>query len=56
MVGGQHVLLSIEEIIEIALKNGLLEEVLEAAFKHKEQFPTASIRECILVGADEWDI
>ena len=31
-------------------------EVVWAAFKHKEQFPTASLLECLQVGADEWGV
>ena len=37
-------------------KRGLQLEVVWSAFKHKEQFPTASLLECLQVGADEWDI
>ena len=31
-------------------------EVVWSAFKHKEQFPNASLLECLQVGADEWDV
>ena len=31
-------------------------EVVWSAFKHKEQFPKASLLECLQVGADEWDV
>ena len=37
-------------------KRGLQLEVVWSAFKHKEQFPTASLLECLQVGADEWDV
>jgi hypothetical protein len=35
---------------------GLQLEVVWSAFKHKEQFKTASLLECLQVGADEWDV
>jgi len=35
---------------------GLQLEVVWSAFKHKEQFPSASLKECFQVGLDEWDI
>ena len=31
-------------------------EVVYSAFKHKEEFPQASLLECLQVGADEWDV
>ena len=31
-------------------------EVIYSAFKHKEEFPKASLLECLQVGADEWDV
>ena len=31
-------------------------EVVYSAFKHKEDFPQASLLECLQVGADEWDV
>jgi len=31
-------------------------EVVYSAFKHKEEFPKASLLECLQVGADEWDV
>ena len=37
-------------------KRGLQLEVVWSAFKHKEQFPTASLLECLQVGAYEWDV
>jgi peptide subunit release factor 1 (eRF1) len=37
-------------------KYGLQVEVVWSAFKHKEQFPSASLKECFQVGLDEWDI
>ena len=37
-------------------KLGLQLEVVWSAFKHKEQFKTASLLECLQVGADEWDV
>jgi len=48
------------EFIDWALvqadKYGLQVEVVSSAFKHKEIFPDASIKECFQVGLDEWDI
>jgi hypothetical protein len=38
------------------IKAGLQLEVIWSAFKHKETFPTASLLECLQVGADEWDV
>ena len=43
-------------ILVDAEKQGLQLEVIWAAFKHKEQFPNASLLECLQVGADEWDV
>jgi hypothetical protein len=43
-------------ILERSYRAGLQLEVIEYAFKHKEQFPTASLLECLQVGADEWDV
>lgn len=43
-------------ILERASRSGLQLEVVWFAFKHKEQFPTASLLECLQVGADEWDV
>lgn len=43
-------------ILAKADKHDLQLEVVWAAFKHKEQFPTASLLECLQVGADEWDV
>ena len=37
-------------------KYGLQVEVVWSAFKHKEQFPSASLKECFQVGLDGWDI
>ena len=45
-----------EAILVSADLNGLQLEVVWSAFKHKEQFPTASLLECLQVGADEWDV
>ena len=44
------------EILYKATNLGVQFEVLESAFKHKEQFPNASLLECLQVGADEWDV
>ena len=41
---------------EQAKRTGLEFEVVSSAFKHKEQFPDASLLECLQVGADEWDV
>jgi len=45
-----------DEILVEADKYNLQLEVVWAAFKHKEQFKTASLLECLQVGADEWDV
>lgn len=45
-----------DAILAEADKRGLQLEVIWSAFKHKEQFPTASLLECLQVGADEWDV
>ena len=37
-------------------KAGLQLEVIWSSFKHKEQFPKASLLECLQVGVDEWDV
>jgi hypothetical protein len=39
-----------------AVTSGLAFEVIESAFKHKEQFPDAPLLQCLQVGADEWDV
>jgi hypothetical protein len=45
-----------DRILSIADSFELQLEVVYSAFKHKEQFPNASLLECLQVGADEWDI
>jgi hypothetical protein len=45
-----------DEILSRADKFGMQLEVVYSAFKHKEQFPNASLLECLQVGAYEWDI
>lgn len=45
-----------DSILAEADKHNLQLEVVWYAFKHKEQFPTASLLECLQVGADEWDV
>lgn len=45
-----------DEILSKSDKVGLQLEVIWSAFKHKEQFPKASLLECLQVGANEWDI
>ena len=45
-----------DELLSRADKFGMQLEVVWAAFKHKEQFPDASLLECLQVGAQEWDI
>jgi hypothetical protein len=45
-----------DKILVEADKHNLQLEVVWYAFKHKEQFPTASLLECLQVGADEWDV
>jgi hypothetical protein len=44
------------KILSTAESFGLEVEVVTSAFKHKEEFHTASLLECLQVGADEWDI
>ena len=46
----------LDEILSQSDKAGLQLEVIWSAFKHKEQFSTASLLECLQVGADEWDV
>jgi peptide subunit release factor 1 (eRF1) len=46
----------VEWVLVQADKYGLQIEVVWSAFKHKEQFPDASLKECFQVGLDEWDI
>ena len=43
-------------ILAYSDEHGLQLEVVWSAFKHKEEFPHASLLECLQVGADEWDI
>jgi hypothetical protein len=45
-----------DSILAEADKHNLQLEVVWSAFKHKEQFSTASLLECLQVGADEWDV
>jgi hypothetical protein len=45
-----------DNILSKADKSGLQVEVVWSAFKHKEEFPKASLLECLQVGADEWDV
>ena len=45
-----------DAILAEADKRRLQLEVVWSAFKHKEQFSTASLLECLQVGADEWDV
>lgn len=45
-----------DNILTEADRYGLQLEVVWSAFKHKEQFPDASLLECLQVGAQEWDI
>jgi hypothetical protein len=45
-----------DEILSRADEFGMQLEVVYSAFKHKEQFPNASLLECLQVGAYEWDI
>jgi hypothetical protein len=45
-----------EKILVKSNKDGWPLEVVWAAFKHKEQFPKASLLECLQVGADEWGV
>ena len=45
-----------DNILIKADKVGLQLDVIWSAFKHKEQFPKASLLECLQVGADEWDV
>jgi hypothetical protein len=45
-----------DEILSKSDKLGVQLEVVWSAFKHKEEFPKASLLECLQVGADEWDV
>jgi hypothetical protein len=45
-----------DQIIVDAVALGLAFEVIESAFKHKEQFKDAPLLQCLQVGADEWDV
>ena len=45
-----------QDILAGAIKHGLQIEVLIAAFKHKEANPQATLLECLLEGAMEWDL
>jgi hypothetical protein len=47
---------SVTSILNRADEFGLTHEVLHSAFEHLRQFPTASVKECLQVGAREWDI
>lgn len=43
-------------ILSESYRAGLQLEVIESAFKHKQEFPQTSLLECLQVGADEWDV
>jgi hypothetical protein len=45
-----------DEILSQSNEFGVQLEVVWSAFKHKEEFPTASLLECLQVGADEWGV
>jgi hypothetical protein len=45
-----------DKILAEADTHGLQLEVIWSAFKHKEEFPKASLLECLQVGADEWGV
>ena len=45
-----------DEILSQSHEFGVQLEVVWSAFKHKEEFPTASLLECLQVGADEWGV
>jgi hypothetical protein len=45
-----------DQILSLSDEVGLQLEVVWSAFKHKEQFPQASLLECLQAGADEWDL
>ena len=45
-----------DAILANADNHNLQLEVIWSAFKHKEEFPKASLLECLQVGADEWDV
>jgi hypothetical protein len=45
-----------DDIIVNAVSQGLAFEVIQSAFKHKEQFKDAPLLQCLQVGADEWDV
>ena len=45
-----------DHILTEADHYGLQLEVVWAAFKHKEDFPSASLLECLQGGAKDWDV
>jgi len=45
-----------EKILAQADRYDLQLEIVWSAFKHKEEFPQASLLECLQVASDEWDI
>ena len=51
-----HDMDTIQWALELAEKHGLQAEVVYSAFKHKSEFPDASLKNCFEVGLDEWDI
>ena len=47
---------TIQWALELAEKHGLQTEVTYSAFKHKSEFPNASLKNCFEFGLDEWDL
>lgn len=45
-----------DSILSRSDESGLQLEVIWAAFKYKEEVPTATLLECLQIGADEWDV
>lgn len=45
-----------DNIIVDAVLHSLAFEVIQSAFKHKEEFPDSPLLQCLQVGADEWDV
>lgn len=44
------------DILQLAVDNGLILEVFMSAFQHKEEFPDSSPLQCLQVGIHDWDI
>jgi hypothetical protein len=49
-------IVQLDKILEQANDHNLLLEVVASALQHQKDFPKASIQECLLVAANEWDL